>query len=148
MTVHKKKTKKKTQSKKLKNFDIFKWTAQRRRAAFLLSVGDKTNEQVANEVKVSVQALWNWRQYPAFLEEVDNLTLKNENFTRAGLLKSCLKGMQIKEHYIDEDRSTFLDYIKEIAELQGYVKQKVDLKAEHSGKVDICLTIEDFSEDE
>jgi len=148
MAVQKKKKTKKSSEKKLKNFDDFKWTSQRRRAAFLLSVGDKTNEEIATEVKVTVQALWNWRQYPSFLEEVESLTLKNENFTRAGILKHCLTGLKIKEHYIGEDRSTFLDYLKTIAELQGFVKQKIDVKSEHSGKVELVLTVEDFSEEE
>jgi len=147
MTALKKKLKK-DKAKPLKNLDVFRWTSQRRRAAFLLSVGDKTNEEIANEVKVSVQALWNWRQYPAFLDEVERLTLKNENFTRSALLKRCLHGLKRKEHYIDEDRSTYLDYIKEIAELQGFVKQKVDLDNKHSGKVEVVLTVDDFGEEE
>lgn len=147
MTAQRKKLKK-DKEKPLKNLDVFRWTSQRRRAAFLLSVGDKTNEEIANEVKVSVQALWNWRQYPDFINEVEQLTIKNENFTRSALLKNCLKGMRRKEHYIDEDKSTYLDYIKEIAELQGYVKQKVDIDNKHSGKVEIVLKVEDFGDDD
>lgn len=122
----------------------FNWTPQRRKAAFLLSLGDKKYAQVADETGINIDTLLEWRKREEFLEEVDRLTLKNENFTRAGLLRNCYKGMGIKARNIDEDKNTYLDYIKEIAELQELTKQKVEL----GGKVEVVLTVEDFGEDE
>jgi hypothetical protein len=40
--------------------------------------------------------------------------LKNEHFTRAGLLKHCLRGLVVKQQNLETDRSTYLDYIKTI----------------------------------
>jgi hypothetical protein len=143
MAVQKKNTKKNpTKSGK------FTWTQKRKNAAFLLSIGGKNHQQIADEVGINRDTLFEWKKREEFLEEVDRLTLKNENFTRAGLLKNCLGGLRIKERYIDDDKNTYLDYIKEIAELQGFVKQKIDLDNKHSGKVEVVLTVEDFGADD
>lgn len=126
----------------------FNWSTKRKNAAFLLSLGTKNYNQIAEEVGIHRDTLFEWRQIPEFMEKVDTLILTNENFTRAGLLKNCLRGLDIKEHYISEDKNTYLDYIKEIAELQGYVKQKVDVKAEHSGQIVVNLVRKSFRKED
>ncbi|WP_281085348.1 phBC6A51 family helix-turn-helix protein [Methanosarcina acetivorans] len=111
----------------------------RKKAALLLSLGTKKYEDVASEVGVNERTLYDWRQSPIFLEEVDRLTLKNELATRAGLLRECLKGLDLKKDHIEGDKNTHLHYVQAIAELQGLTKQKVELSGnmgmEHSGGV-------------
>lgn len=63
------------------------------KCGFLLADGTKTYLEIANEVKVKVQTLWNWRKYPAFLEEIDLQTEKNEAVTRAGPLRLAIRGI-------------------------------------------------------
>lgn len=136
MAVQKKrKVKKPTQVNISKEFA---WTTKRKEAALLLSTGLKTQKEVCGEIHITEKTMCEWKKFPAFLEKIDELTIKNENFTRAGLLKECLKGLYIKVENIHEDRSTHLDYVKMISELQGHVKQKVELDANlrHSNEPD------------
>jgi len=107
MTVRKKKTK-----KRIKNPEKFNWTSQRKKAAQLLSTGLHNQNHVAEMVKVYPQTLSSWKQYPEFMQEVDRLTFLQENATRAGVVRLALKALGIKENYIDEDRSTYLDYLE------------------------------------
>lgn len=108
---------------------VFTWTPNRKAAALALSTGLKTQREVCKEINITEKTMCEWKKHPDFLEEIDRLTLKNENFTRAGLLKECLKGLIIKTGTIEEDRSTHLDYVKMIADLQGHSKQKIELDA-------------------
>lgn len=127
MPVQKKKKFKKP--KQVNESKDFTWTTARKTAALLLSTGLKTQKEVCEEIHITEKTMCEWKKYPAFLEKIDELTIKNENFTRAGLLKECLKGLSIKVDSINNDRSTHLDYIKMIAELQGHTKQKIELDA-------------------
>jgi len=131
----KRKLKKPKQVNKSKEFT---WSTKRKEAALLLSTGLKTQKEVCEEIHITEKTMCEWKKFPAFLEKIDELTIKNENFTRAGLLKECLKGLSIKTDHICEDRSTHLDYVKLIADLQGHTKQKVELDAnlKHSNEQD------------
>lgn len=122
------KKKKVKKPKTVNESKVFKWTPQRKSAALMLSTGLKTQRQVCLELHITEKTMCEWKKSPIFIEEIDNLTLKNENFTRAGLLKACLKGMNQKEYSIQDDRSTFLDYIKTISDLQGLTKQKLEVE--------------------
>lgn len=141
MTVQKKQKKKRI--KKPRNPNVFKWTPQRKKAALLLSLGTKNYEEVAAEVRVHNSTLWEWRKNPIFLKEVDRLTLENELTTRAGLLRECLKGLDLKRGHIEGDKNTHLHYVQAIADLQGISKQKVELSGkmgmEHSGGVVVYI---------
>lgn len=132
----------KTKKKKVKpprNPKVFNWTPQRRKAALLLSEGIKTYEEVAAAVRVHYSTVWEWRQHIDFLAEVDRLTLENEKATRAGLVRLALKALDEKQDGIRDDKNTALDWAKFIADIQGHVKQKVEMDAnlKHSGEIDI-----------
>ena len=99
------------------NLQVFNWNAQKRRAAQLISAGIGTIEEIANELKVSDRAIYNWKQYPAFIKEVERLTFLQENATRAGVVRQALKALDIKKDYIAEDRSTYLDYLEFIIKI-------------------------------
>jgi len=121
--------KKKKKEKPPINPKVFNWTPQRRKAALLLSEGTKTYEEVAAAVRVHYTTLWDWRKHPLFLSEVDRLTLENEKATRAGLVRLALKALKDKEAGIKDDKNTALDWAKFIADIQGHVKQKVEMDA-------------------
>lgn len=138
MAVQKKKKPKKKTSENSKNVEVFKWTPQRKKAALLLSGGSITYEDVAAEVRVHISTLWNWRQCDVFLKEVDRLTLENEKATKAGLLRIAIKALDDKKDGIKNDKNTALDWAKFIADIQGHVKQKVELEGnmKHSNEPD------------
>lgn len=139
MAVQKKKKAKKKPSENPNNIEVFKWTPQRKKAALLLSEGTKTYEEVAETVRIHISTLWLWRQYDEFLKEVDRLTLENEKATKAGLLRIAIKALNDKKDNIANDKNTALDWAKFIADIQGHVKQKVELDADmkHSGSMQI-----------
>lgn len=119
--------KKKNNKESFRKIPDFKWTSQKKKAAFMLSTGTNSLPYIARELEITERTLFNWRQCPEFVEEIEKQTLKNENFTRAGLLRNCLKGMKIKESYIADDKNTYLDYIKQISDLQELTKQKLQV---------------------
>jgi hypothetical protein len=131
MAVQKKKKQKKqkTSKKNPTNPNIFNWTGQRKNAALLISEGEKTYQEIAEEVGVHRETFWEWRNHPIFQDEVRRLTLENEKATREGLLRLAYNAVGKKLKYISEDKSTLLDWVKFIADLQGHVKQKVELDA-------------------
>jgi hypothetical protein len=127
-----KKTKPKKQVKKSK---VFTWTPARKAAALALSTGLKTQRQVCKELNITEKTMCEWKKSHVFLEEIDRLTLKNELATRAGLLRECLKGLDLKRDHIEGDKNTHLHYVQTIADLQGLIKQKVDIEGNmnHTG---------------
>ncbi|KKG35395.1 hypothetical protein DU52_15840 [Methanosarcina mazei] len=135
MAVQKKKEKKPI------NPNVFKWTPQRKKAALLLSVGTKTNEEVAAETRIHFTTLYEWKKSPVFLAEVDRLTLENELATRAGLVRFALKAIEKKKDNLREDKNTALDWAKFLSDIQGHTKQKVELEGNlnHSGGVTIYI---------
>ena len=129
MAVQKKKKPKKKTSENSNKLEVFTWTPKRKQAALLLSEGTKTYEEVAEAVRIHISTLWLWRQHDIFLKEVDRLTLENEKATKAGLLRIAIKALEDKKDGIKDDKNTALDWAKFIADIQGHVKQKVELDA-------------------
>ncbi|MHC1575966.1 MAG: hypothetical protein ACXQTE_01295 [Methanosarcinaceae archaeon] len=78
-----------------------------------------------------------WKEYPEFMEKVDEYTLSHERATKAGLLRECYKGLNLKADKIEDDRTTHLDYTKEIADIQGLSKHTV----KHEGIDNIIVNI-------
>lgn len=111
------------------NPNIFIWSAKRKEAALLISEGTKNYNEIASVVRVRRETLWEWRRHPIFQKEVSRLTLENEKATREGLLRLAFKAIEQKMANIGDDRSTVLEWAKFISELQGHVKQKVELDA-------------------
>ncbi|MDD4521720.1 MAG: phBC6A51 family helix-turn-helix protein [Methanosarcina sp.] len=121
--------KKKKVQKTVTKSKVFSWTPQRKQAAKLLSEGLYNYETVADMVHIHHKTLWEWRKYKEFLDEVDRLTLENDLVRRAGILRECLYGLDIKRKHIEEDNNTHLHYVKMIADIQGHIKQKVEMDA-------------------
>jgi len=123
-----KKTKPRKRGKKPAEPGKFTWTPKRKLAAKLLSEGTKNYTEVSKAAGINRDTLLEWRKHEEFLEKVDELTLKNELATRAGLLRECLLGLDKKKNYIESDKNTHLHYVQAIADLQGLLKQKVELE--------------------
>lgn len=141
MTVLEKKVKKTSKEKRAINPNVFKWTGQRNRAALLIAEGRKKYEEIAIDIGVHYVTFWEWRQHPIFKAEVSRLTLANEKATRDGLLRLAYKAIEDKIGNVADDRSTVLEWSKFIADLLGYMKQKVELEANvnHTGGVVIYI---------
>jgi uncharacterized circularly permuted ATP-grasp superfamily protein len=105
MAVQKKTKSRKTKAKAPPNPNVFNWTPKRKLAAKLLSEGIYNYEEVQEQVRIGKTTLWEWRQNPIFLKEVDRLTLENELVKRAGLLRECLKGLRIKKSILKKIRT-------------------------------------------
>ena len=107
----------------------FKWDEKTVNIARELSTGIRTNRDIAAQFEIHESTISKWKQNPEFMEKVNQFTLDHELGTRAGLLREAMYGLHIKEKQIENDRSSHLDYLKEIGDLQGLKKQKI----EHSG---------------
>lgn len=103
----------------------FTWTTLNKSVAEKLAEGIKTQREIAEELGVHETSISRWKKEPEFLMYVDKLTLENELASRAGLLRALYKGAKIKESKIPEDKTTHLDYLKEIAELQALKKVSI-----------------------
>lgn len=121
-----KKTAAKKKEKAPMNPNVFKWTPQRKKAAFMLSEGIHQYKDIANEVRVNPWTLWEWRKHPIFIKEVSRLTFENEKATREGLLRLAFKAIEEKMGRLQEDKTTLLDWVKFISDLQGMAKQKIE----------------------
>lgn len=97
-----------------------------------LSEGTKSQCDIAKEIGIDETTISRWKRSPEFLEKIDEFTLSHELATKAGLLRECYEGVDLKVDKIENDKTTHLDYLKQIAEIQGHKKQKV----EHSGSVE------------
>ncbi|MCK5431781.1 MAG: hypothetical protein KAJ03_03505, partial [Gammaproteobacteria bacterium] len=67
---------------------------------------------------------------PEFLEKIDEFILADERATKAGILKAALDAGKIKEKDIKTDKSTYLDYLKLIADIQGHNKKTLAIEGE------------------
>jgi len=94
----------------------------------MLAEGTLTKTAITKELGIDIKTLWRWEQNPEFLEKRDQFTLEHELATRAGLMREAFRGLNLKRPKIQEDKSTHLDYLKELSELAGLRKQRVELQ--------------------
>ena len=111
--------------------EIFKWNRGKLLAAKEIADGSKTHGEIAKELKITQQTISRWKQFPEFLEKIDEFILADARATKAGILKAALDAAEIKKKHIEDDKSTYLDYIKTIADVQGHNKKQI----EHSGEL-------------
>ena len=107
----------------------FVWDAKKLDIAKELATGIKTNRAIAEEFGIHESTISKMKAVPAFMEKVNQFTLDHELGTRAGLLREAMRGLHMKQAKIENDKSSHLDYLKEIGDLLGMKKQKI----EHSG---------------
>jgi predicted transcriptional regulator len=66
----------------------FKWTPRKRRAAYLLACEPKKYKDIAAELNITEQTLWNYRQAAEFNREVGRI-LARENRLRMETRLAC-----------------------------------------------------------
>ncbi len=128
--------------------DKFEWNEMRLSAAMMLSWGTMYQVDVAAEIGCTPERITAWKQYKEFIAKVDELTLEHETVTKAGLLREAMNGLDIKRKNMHEDKSTHLDYLKEIADIQGFKKQKVELEGgiNVAVKVTVSEAVKEYEE--
>lgn len=120
-----------------KNVKEFTWSKKKLDVAKAMAEGTSTQRSIAEQFSISEVTISRWKDHPEFLNKVDEFTLDHEQATRAGLLRECYKGLNLKRDKIEDDKNTHLHYVQEIADLKGMKKQKV----EHSGSIDSTESI-------
>lgn len=115
-----------------RNVKKFVWSKKKLDVAKAISEGIDSQDTIAKALDLTPETISRWKQHPEFLEKIDEFTLNHEQATRAGLLRECYKGLDLKREKIEQDKNTHLHYVQEIADLKGLKKQKV----EHSGSVE------------
>jgi len=120
----------------------FEWTPKKLEVAKALSSGIEKQKDIATRFDIAQETLSRYKSHPQFMEKVDEFTLKNELATRAGLLREAIKGLRIKEAKIDSDRSTHIDYLKQVSDLAG-VREEAD---DRGARVVSISIINHFSE--
>ena len=108
------------------------FSGKKHQAALMLSEGIKTQKEVALCVNTTTVTISRWKKDPEYKAYIDQLTLENDLASRAGMLRALYKGADLKVGNIEKDKSTHLDYMKEIGNVQGLKTQKV----EHSGEIE------------
>lgn len=117
----------------------FAWTEKKYEIAADLAEGKYGHMEIAAMYEVHNQTISSWKQNIEFMAYVDKLTLEFELATRAGLLRECYLGIQQKRNEILSDKTTHLDYVKSVADIQGFKKSEVAL----GGEVKIDVSTEE-----
>ena len=106
---------------------IFKWTPARIKGAKLAASTTMTQEEIAKECSVHRMTVNDWFQEPEFKEKVAELIMKDELFTKPGLLKTIKPVYLKKIENAEKDRSTSADWTKIIADIVGINKSGTEV---------------------
>lgn len=71
-----------------------KWTPRKRRAAFLLATAAKNYTEIADELGITVQTLWNWRQDGKFNRKVGEISARNQRLQMETNIAIRLRAMK------------------------------------------------------
>lgn len=119
------------------NVTDFQWSENKLSVAQSIAEGKKTYAEIAEEHDINERTIYRWKEKPEFMKKVDELTLECELASRAGILRQLFKGAEIKSKNIEDDKNTLLDYLKEIGDLQGLKKQKVEQDINITGEMNV-----------
>jgi len=56
--------------------DKFKWTPRKRRSAYMLACEPKKYTDIAKQLNITVQTLWNYRQHGEFNRKVGKISAR------------------------------------------------------------------------
>lgn len=88
---------------------VFKWTSKRGEVAILLSQGYTIGE-TAHKTEVAERTIYNWKNNPAFAEEVDRLSLMTDIAGRAERLRLAKRIMRKLGVETNKDLLEWLKY--------------------------------------
>jgi hypothetical protein len=116
------------------------YTGKKLKAALMMAEGLKSQRDISDELDIHESTISKWKQNPDFTAYVDKMTVEHETASRAGLLRRAYAGVHLKQLKAGDDRSTHLDYLKFIAELQGLKDDKTNNSkdANRITKIQIC----------
>lgn len=120
------------------NADKVIYSGKKLKAALAMASGEKTQKQIAIDIGIDETTISRWKRDVEYLAYVDDLTIKHENASQAGLLRAALHGVKVKEDGMEEDKSTHLDYLKAVADIQGHNKGDT-----HNMNVNVGVSIVD-----
>jgi len=126
--------------------DPFEWDDVKIEAAALIASGKLFFIDIAEEVGTTAWNISMWRRNKEFMDRINELTLEHELATRAGLLREAYHGLELKREELNSDRTTHLDYVKVIADLQGFKKQQINLSGglEINGEVTLIDAVREY----
>lgn len=75
--------------------DKFKWTPRKRRAAYMLACEPMKYTEIAQELSITVQTLWNYRQEAEFNREVGRLAYRENRLRMETRLAIELKKIRV-----------------------------------------------------
>ena len=108
----------------------FKWTKDKLKVAKLLAEGELSHGEIADIFQKKQQFISRLKENPEFLEKIDEFILADDRATKAGILKAALDAAEIKKKEIKDDKSTYLDYLKVVADIQGHNKKTLAIEGE------------------
>lgn len=83
------------------NAKFKEWSEKKLQCAVMLAEGDKLHSEIAEILDINPATISRWKREADFLEYVDELTLKHERHTVAGMLRRIdekLKYTKVKEN--------------------------------------------------
>ena len=130
------------------------YTGKKLKAALMMSEGLKSQRDISEELDMHESTISKWKHDPDFAAFVDKMTLQHETASRAGLLRCAYAGARLKQLKAGDDRSTHLDYLKFIADLQGIggdkttnLKDDKKIDAIHICTVERGKELDDYKKD-
>ena len=113
-----------------KKEQIFKWTSRKRDVAKHLAEGLLKQNDIANLCECTTAQISVWKHSPEFMDQIADYILVDARATKAGILQAALKGVRLKEADMEADKSTHLDYLKAVADIQGHNKKTLAIEGE------------------
>ncbi|NOR84507.1 hypothetical protein GQ473_00170 [archaeon] len=105
-------------------------TKEKKRVAKYLANGH-TYQETADRFKLAHKTVKSWMAFRdgeteerTFRTFVDKLTLENEMNTKAGILRRVNRAIEVKEDYLEEDKTTMLEWIKELGQIVDESEEK------------------------
>lgn len=112
-----------------KKDQIMPWSATKRQVAEALGEGEESHGAIAKRFGIRNDTISRWKRDPDFIRAMDDVTLRLERHTRAGMLRRI--DAQQANTTVRKDEWTKLEEFK--AKLQGFDKLAVDVK--HRGTI-------------
>jgi len=100
------------------------WSENKMCVAEAMAEGTKTQSEIAIEFNIQDSTISRWKREPVFIEKIDELTLKLERHSLAGMLRRI--DSKQKETTVKKDEWTKLEEMK--SKLLGYDKKKIDIE--------------------
>ena len=107
-------------------------TKDKKKVARYLAQG-RTYQETADKFHLAHKTIKSWMAFRdpetderTFRQYVDKLTIENEMNTKAGILRRVNNAINVKEDYLAEDKTTMLEWIKQLTQILADEEEKED----------------------